>query len=1836
MSNKVIEGFPLSPQQSHLWLLQQEDDERAYRAQCVIEIEGLLDARVLETALQRVIGRHEILRTAFQRLPGMLLPLQVIGSDSLPRLQQHDLSHLQSSEQGAHIQSLQREMSQLPIDLDNGPRLHLWLVKTAPDRHSLLVSLPALCMDSTGLKNLLYEIGSSYAARPSDEELAYEPMQYADFSDWQNELLVAEESADGRAYWQQNNFPGRGALSLPLKKSVAGTSRIDPQVLSTTIDVEALADMEALALRHDVSLSTMLLGCFHLLLWRLTRQAEVTVGMATDGRNYEELETALGLFVRFLPIRALLADELPFDQLIREIEQQVKEARHWQEFFNWEPGGSSDSPANEGGENSTPYLSFNYEFVEDDVQVVPAGDLLFKLARGSAYTSRFDVLLRCLRQADGSLIAEWHYDAHLYERADIERLAAEWKTAVASVRRRDGALLGAVNILDAEERTRLLVDFNRTSQDEVNNLCLHELVEAQAKRTPDAVALEFEGRQLSYRELDARSNRLARYLRRKGVAAEERVAILMERSLELVVGLLGILKAGGAYVPLDAEYPAERLGLMLEDSGARVVVTQERLREVLDGIAAGDKGTGSAAQVVSLDGHAQEIEQETDEQVKSGVSLDNLAYIIFTSGSTGRPKGVMVSHRAICNRLLWIQRAFPMTEADSLLQKTPFSFDASIWEIFVPLFSGARLFIAQPGGHRDSAYLVEEIAKHGITTLQLVPSMLRVVLDEPALSQCKRLRRVFCGGEALPVELQEKFFERMDAELHNLYGPTETAIDATFRTCKAADEQHGILIGRPISNIQVYLLSPELEPVPIGCSGELHVGGIGLARGYLNRPGVTAERFIPDQFSNEAGQRLYRTGDLARYLPDGTIEYLGRLDQQVKLRGFRIELGEIEAALCEQLGVQAAVAVAREDEPGHQRLVAYVVPTNRNSITSSETHLHRLPNQMDINYLNLGEAKLLYDEIFEEQTYLRHGVTLQDGDCVFDLGANIGMFTLFVHQQCRQARVYACEPIPPIFEVLRRNIQLYGLPVKLYQCGISDEMKTAEFTFYPRASATSGMYADTKADEEMTRAYMNNQEEIGNYAEDFLEGRFETERYSCQLKTVSDIIRENALEQVDLLKVDVEKSELDVLNGISDEDWKRIKQFVIEAHDSDGRLESITARLERHGFDFVVEQDQVAKNTGLYNIYAVHPTRRPTASTIAAQNGVNEKPHGGELNPLVSVKELRSALEQRLPDYMVPSAFALLEELPRLPNGKIDRASLPAPDRVQSCSQTTYAAPRSAVEETLTEIWKQVLGLDHIGIHDNFFELGGDSILSIQIVARANQAGLKLSPKLIFRHQSIAELSQVAASSASSSSSALQGIATGEIPLTPIQHSFFEQQLAEPHHFNQAALLEVRRRLAPEQLQQVVEQLVLHHDALRLRFRRDEDGGGWRASYAGAEAARLVTVEEIDLSGIVEAERAAALESRATELQSGLNPAAGPLIRVGLIEMGAHAPQRLLIVIHHLAVDGVSWRILLEDVARGIEQAERGEEVNWGAKTTSYGQWSERLAEYAKGAEVRGELSFWSEAVRVAAELPLPLDYAGAERTLSSSRSIVQRLETDETRALLQEVPAKYHTQINDALLTALVEAIGRWSGQRRLAVEMEGHGREEIYDELDLSRTVGWFTSVYPVVLDLEGVETIGASLKQVKEQLRQIPGGGIGYGVLRYLSDDLQIREQLKGADRVELSFNYLGQLDQVLNPDSLFAGARERSGPQQSERGQQRYALEVSVAVMQGQLQVRCTYNERLHATETIERVLDQYMRALRELVAHCQTAEAGGFTPSDFPLAELNQDELDLALSEIDFS
>jgi amino acid adenylation domain-containing protein len=518
-----------------------------------------------------------------------------------------------------------------------------------------------------------------------------------------------------------------------------------------------------------------------------------------------------------------------------------------------------------------------------------------------------------------------------------------------------------LDALPASERRRMLVEWNATRSEYPHEQLMHELFEAQAARSPEAVAVAHGDDQLSYGELNARANRLARHLRRLGARPDARVALCVERSLEMVVGLLAVLKAGAAYVPLDPAYPIERLTYMLEDSAAIAALMHAQVgREIRSMLA----GTGVPMIDLNADSrHWEGVPDTNPDRASIGLSSEHLAYVIYTSGSTGKPKGVMVPHRGICNRLFWMQRKYNLTGQGAVLQKTPLSFDVSVWEFFWPLMSGARLVMAKPGGHRDRDYLIEEIERRQITAIHFVPSMLQAFLEGEGLDRLLSLSRVFSSGEALPYELKERFFKRLDAELHDLYGPTEASVEVTHWQCRPGGDHQVTPIGRPIANTQIHLIDHHLDPVPLGVSGELHIGGIGLGRGYLGRPELTAEKFTPNPFAEEPGARLYKTGDSARYRADGVIEFLGRIDHQVKIRGLRIELGEIEGALGRHPSVREAVVVVREDQPGENRLVAYLTAISGEVLEVSELRGYlkeRLPEYMvPAAYVAMPELPLM-------------------------------------------------------------------------------------------------------------------------------------------------------------------------------------------------------------------------------------------------------------------------------------------------------------------------------------------------------------------------------------------------------------------------------------------------------------------------------------------------------------------------------------------------------------------------------------------------------------------------------------------------------------------------------------------------------------------------------------------------------------------------------------------------------------------------------------------------------------------------------------------------------------
>jgi amino acid adenylation domain-containing protein len=917
----VLEGVRLSPQQECLWFLQGGEQVGPFLSSCTVMIRGDLDVEALTGAMKEVVERHEILRTSFQRLPGMAVPLQTVGNGREICFLHRDLRASGRREQRQGIGRLSAELSREAAERGAETVLRAALAMLRPRLHLLLLELPALYADTVSLCNLVQDIGQCYGAGSKAGQLPEIQAQYADIAEWQREFLESAEYLEGRKYWQQlARITPEGAL--PFAGFRGAGDGFDPRSLTSAVSQEALEQITRLSALHEVTPPVVLLACWLILLRRLLERDSAVVGVTYTGRRYEELEMALGLFTRVLPLEFDLSETASFEESLRWCATSLHAHEKWQEYFSWQLFHQSQDDA------KRTFPPFGFES-RDLPAAFTRGGTRFSINRMESCFDRFDLKLICIRRG-GNWLLEFHYDTNALRRQDVWRIAGWFQELLTGALATPKRAVADLDLLGEAERHQILTDLNATTVDFGPAKTLTALFEEQAARTPGSVAIVSQDQQLTFLEVERKARRLSRCLRRAGVGPEVRVCLCVDRSIDMIVGILGILKAGGAYVPVDPAYPESRRLLMLRHARPQVTIAREPLSGPLN------ECGGELILLSILDREEDPTEDVDVPPVKA--APENLAYVIFTSGSTGDPKGVMVSHRAIVNRLAWMQSVFPITAEDRLLQKTPFSFDASIWEIFLPLITGARLIVAEPGAHQDGTRLIEEIARYGVTILQLVPSILPTFLEQDDLrSQTCSLRRLFCGGEALPASVVEDFFASVDdVQLCNLYGPTEASIDASFHVCSRRLREGIVPIGRPLANMELYVLDRQQRLVPPGLAGELHIGGIGLARGYLERPDLTAERFIPHPWAHPGGGRLYKTGDLARWAPDGTIEFLGRIDQQVKLRGFRIELGEVEATLVRHPDVSAAVVLARGEALADKRLIAYVVPREDSGVSPDD------------------------------------------------------------------------------------------------------------------------------------------------------------------------------------------------------------------------------------------------------------------------------------------------------------------------------------------------------------------------------------------------------------------------------------------------------------------------------------------------------------------------------------------------------------------------------------------------------------------------------------------------------------------------------------------------------------------------------------------------------------------------------------------------------------------------------------------------------------------------------------------------------------------------------------
>jgi amino acid adenylation domain-containing protein len=974
-----VEGFRLSPQQNRVWLFQQKNLS-AFYSQVVALIRGSLQESRLRQAIAYLVDRHEILRTVFHRRAGLRLPFQVVttGGDACA-WRSEDLRGLRGAERQTRLEELLAQERERPWAYETGPLLRLRLARLGPQEHALLVTLPALCADSRTLSLFVEELAAAYGEAAGDGDgkgEAEEAMQYADVSEWQNELLEAEEGEPGVEHWRARNWAAATALTLPFefwRDEVGETASIFRwRTQDVLLSAEAADAIKAAASARRVSVAVWLQTCWSALLWRLCgRPAELIIGVGYDARKYDELAGAWGLLAKQAPVRVEMNIESRFSEMLEQVEEARSETAKWQEYFSWEKlgGGASSSSTTIGtltvenrADAETLFCAAQYEYERvAAAPALPASDLSFSLSHLAALTEPFKVKLHVIegRPAEDRpwLRLELLWDSAVLTDQAADCLASQLRAVVRHSVESPSQRVSALPLLTQSERRRVLFEWNETGRDYPPQL-FHEMFEARAERGPDSVAVVYEDRRLTYGELNKRANQLARLLRSLGVGPERRVALLMERSEEVVVALLATLKAGGAYVPLDPQYPRERLEWMLADSGAEVLLTQAELRGLWP---------ESVAQVVKVEVECGRIGEWGGENLGKVAEEENPAYVIYTSGSTGRPKGVMIEHRQLSNYAQASVERLSLPEEASYATVTTFAADLGHTMIFPALSRGGALHVLSRDVAADGMGLWEYLVRHGIECLKIVPSHIEAMCDvvmgggEGVGSEGEvgvkleesKLRRVALGGEASRWGLIERLRRMMPGcEIYNHYGPTETTVGAVAQRLEEEEKERAGLVGlgRPMGNMRAYVMSEWMEVTGIGEAGELYIGGAGVGRGYLGSAEQTAERYVPDPYGEVRGERMYRTGDVARHRPDGAIEFLGRVDNQIKIRGFRIEIGEIETALASHPSVREAVVLAREDAPGEKRLIAYVIGARRQSaIAGNELRTYlkeRLPEYM--------------------------------------------------------------------------------------------------------------------------------------------------------------------------------------------------------------------------------------------------------------------------------------------------------------------------------------------------------------------------------------------------------------------------------------------------------------------------------------------------------------------------------------------------------------------------------------------------------------------------------------------------------------------------------------------------------------------------------------------------------------------------------------------------------------------------------------------------------------------------------------------------------------------------
>ncbi|HKR51480.1 MAG TPA: amino acid adenylation domain-containing protein, partial [Pseudonocardiaceae bacterium] len=1475
-----------------------------------------------------------------------------------------------------------------------------------------------------------------------------------------------------------------------------------------------------------------------------------------------------------------------------------------------------------------------------------------------------------------------------------------------------GTRVSAVDVLSDWERHQILVERNATAV-EVEKSTLLELFTAQVARTPDAVALVCGEKSMTYAELDKQASRLVDHLITHGAGPDSVVGVCLDRSVELVVALVGVLRAGAAFVPLEPGWPVARIEQVCRSADTVALVTNVAIGVEVVGITR-----------VDIDDLPEFTGSEPGGSIGTPVPVnpESVAYVIFTSGSTGIPKGVMIRHRAIAARLSWQQELLDFGAEDAVLFKAPLGFDISINEVFLPLVSGARLVVAEPGGERDAEYLLELIEREQVTFVYLVSSMLDMLLELPEIAvRARVLRHVWCGGETLSPGLFDRFRASLDAVMYHGYGPAEATIGVTHQCYRPGQPRDGVTIGKPNPNTRIYLLDGCLCPVPDGVIGELYAGGLPLGRGYVNDPVQTAFRFVANPFS--AGERLYRTGDLARWRSDGFLEFCGRADNQIKISGMRVEPGEIEAVLTRHPQVAQAVVVLRDDPsaPASARLVGYIVPKEPIEQAQSEAEREQInawQQVYDIEHTETGTAVCNEDFSVWNSSYdgkpipVEHMREWRDATVdrirelsptrVLEIGVGTGLLLSRLAPDCET--YWGTDFSAPVIDKLRADLDqdenlrgrvklrcqpahiTEGLPVNFFDTVVINSViqyfpsigylteiliaaldlvvpggavfvgdvrhRGLERCFHTAVALTRADSTTNPAELRRTieRSMLLERELLvapdffaalsttvpetsvsihtkrGCHHNELSRYRYDTVLYRQPATPISladapCLVWGLSISDLDVLAAHLSEHRPSLLRVSRIPDARLAAELAaMRALDEGATVAEAAQRLRIDGGG--IEQEALHDLADRLGYRLVVTWSAGTDGAVDAVFIAGDRAGVGiwtdaYLPVAVTEREswahratiarqraalpqrLREELKRQLPDHMVPAALVTLDRLPLTANGKLDVAALPEP----AARLATSRAPASTQEQILCELFADVLGLPKVGVDDDFFTLGGDSIIAIQLVNRARSHQLSINPREVFQRRTPTALAALVTKKEPITASVSDSHGVGRFPPLPTVQRRSEQS-GPIKRDNQYVLVRVPAAADWSLLGQILQAVLDRHDGLRLRLTRHAPALWSLETTAVGSVQAMDLLHRVDVAGMDTTAVRAMIAAESDAAVERLDPDTGTMLQAVWFDAGRTEEGRLLVVAHRLVIDEVSWRILLADFATGWKAVRAGKQPELEPVGTSLRSFARMFVEQAQEPTRMSELEYWTQTLAPGGDLVAGPVTAG---TVSGTRHHNIRLSVSDTMPLLTPVPVTARAEVTDVLVAALRVAVSRWhdrhgrDGSADLLVDLERHGREQITAGVDLSRTVGRFTSIAPVRLPASA--DVFSSLKVVTERLRGMPDSGIGYGMLRYANP--QTAPVLANASQPQVLFNYVGRLDvgwldewgRAPESDSVVADPDAEMGVS--------HPLAVNAICIETpggpQLQATFTYLTEVLSTKDTYELADAWAAALRELVS-----------------------------------